>query len=220
MCDVVAWRCVTSWGGSEGRSLHWLPRVHKAASACNFFLRASDSKSKDEQQEQSEPKDEQQSSFVFFHADPTEHVNVASCTVPNWAFHAAKSGKQVGVQLNFMPKPYFQAVTCTEANDTGACDACRALSREQDPSVRVDPEQCTAAEEMRSQILTSEILPLCLPERRGRVPLSLCCIMRNEGRYLAEWIEYSRLIGVSRFFLYDHNRLLPPSLGSITQLML
>ncbi|EKX54372.1 hypothetical protein GUITHDRAFT_58574, partial [Guillardia theta CCMP2712] len=32
----------------------------------------------------------------------------------------------------------------------------------------------------------------------------LCCIIRDEARYLEEWIEYSRMIGVNHFFLYDH----------------
>lgn len=34
--------------------------------------------------------------------------------------------------------------------------------------------------------------------------LSICAIMKNEGRYLAEWIEFHRLVGVERFYLYDN----------------
>jgi glycosyl transferase family 92 len=38
-----------------------------------------------------------------------------------------------------------------------------------------------------------------------RVPyLSICAIYRDEAQYLAEWIEFHRLVGVERFFLYDH----------------
>jgi hypothetical protein len=46
--------------------------------------------------------------------------------------------------------------------------------------------------------------------------LSVCAIYRDEARYLAEWIELHRLVGVERFFLYDnfsvddHNQVLAP----------
>ena len=41
--------------------------------------------------------------------------------------------------------------------------------------------------------------------------LSICAIYRDEADYLAEWIEFHRLVGVERFFLYnnfseDHHR--------------
>lgn len=35
------------------------------------------------------------------------------------------------------------------------------------------------------------------------VYLSICAIIRNEEDYLAEWIEFHRLVGVERFYLYD-----------------
>jgi hypothetical protein len=34
--------------------------------------------------------------------------------------------------------------------------------------------------------------------------LGVCAIYRDEAPYLAEWIEFHRLVGVERFFLYDH----------------
>ena len=34
--------------------------------------------------------------------------------------------------------------------------------------------------------------------------LSICAIYRDEARYLREWIEFHRLAGVERFFLYDN----------------
>jgi hypothetical protein len=34
--------------------------------------------------------------------------------------------------------------------------------------------------------------------------LSVCAIYRNEASNLAEWIEFHRLVGVERFFLYDN----------------
>lgn len=46
--------------------------------------------------------------------------------------------------------------------------------------------------------------------------LTIAAIYRNEGRYLREWIEFHRLVGVERFFLYnnestdDHMEVLRP----------
>lgn len=34
--------------------------------------------------------------------------------------------------------------------------------------------------------------------------LSICAIFRDEAPYLPEWIEFHRLVGVERFFLYDN----------------
>ena len=52
-------------------------------------------------------------------------------------------------------------------------------------------------------------LPVCIADGAGvgvQPPhyAALCCIMKNEARYLDEWIEYSRMIGVEHFYLYDH----------------
>ena len=35
--------------------------------------------------------------------------------------------------------------------------------------------------------------------------LAVCAIYRNEGPYLREWVEFHRLVGVEKFFLYDNN---------------
>jgi hypothetical protein len=34
--------------------------------------------------------------------------------------------------------------------------------------------------------------------------LSLCAIIKNEGPYLQEWIEYHKMLGVEQFYLYDN----------------
>jgi hypothetical protein len=34
--------------------------------------------------------------------------------------------------------------------------------------------------------------------------LAVCAIYRDEGPYLREWVEFHRLVGVERFFLYDN----------------
>jgi len=34
--------------------------------------------------------------------------------------------------------------------------------------------------------------------------LSICAVMKNEGPYLQEWLEYHKMVGVEHFFLYDN----------------
>ena len=40
--------------------------------------------------------------------------------------------------------------------------------------------------------------------RQYRYEVSLCLIFKNEARYLREWIEYHRMIGVEHFYLYNN----------------
>jgi hypothetical protein len=42
------------------------------------------------------------------------------------------------------------------------------------------------------------------PPQKDSVYLSVCAIYKDEARYLREWIEFHRLVGVERFFLYDN----------------
>lgn len=39
---------------------------------------------------------------------------------------------------------------------------------------------------------------------RPPIEVAVCAIFRNEGRYLAEWVAFHQLQGVSRFYLYDN----------------
>jgi len=39
---------------------------------------------------------------------------------------------------------------------------------------------------------------------RPRFELAVCAIARNEGRYLPEWIEFHKLVGVEHFYVYDN----------------
>ena len=34
--------------------------------------------------------------------------------------------------------------------------------------------------------------------------MSIACIIKNEGPYLREWLEYHKLIGVEHFYVYDN----------------
>ena len=51
-----------------------------------------------------------------------------------------------------------------------------------------------------------KICPLIFEEntRRKCVDLSVCAIMKNEAPYVREWIDYHRLLGVKRFYIYDN----------------
>ena len=40
--------------------------------------------------------------------------------------------------------------------------------------------------------------------RKYQFYLTLCAIAKNEGRYLQEWIEYHKMLGVEKFFIYDN----------------
>lgn len=39
---------------------------------------------------------------------------------------------------------------------------------------------------------------------RPKYYLSICAIFRNEARFLKEWIEFHRMIGVEHFYLFNH----------------
>lgn len=41
--------------------------------------------------------------------------------------------------------------------------------------------------------------------------LSICAIVRDENTYLPEWIEYHKLLGVEKFYLYDNESRIPLS---------
>jgi hypothetical protein len=41
--------------------------------------------------------------------------------------------------------------------------------------------------------------------RRPPTYLAVCAIYRDEGPYLREWVEFHRLVGVERFYLYDNS---------------
>lgn len=40
-------------------------------------------------------------------------------------------------------------------------------------------------------------------EKKNKFNLSICAIFKNEAKYLKEWIEYHRLLGVDHFYLYN-----------------
>ncbi len=42
-------------------------------------------------------------------------------------------------------------------------------------------------------------------KKRGKCHLSVCAIMKDEAAYLIEWLEFHKIVGVERFYLYNNN---------------
>jgi FkbM family methyltransferase len=40
---------------------------------------------------------------------------------------------------------------------------------------------------------------------KKKCKLSVCAILKNEAPYLVEWLEFHKIVGVERFYLYDNN---------------
>jgi hypothetical protein len=45
--------------------------------------------------------------------------------------------------------------------------------------------------------------------RSFKYKVAICCIAKNEGEYLPEWIDYHVKIGVSHFYIYDNDSTVP-----------
>lgn len=46
---------------------------------------------------------------------------------------------------------------------------------------------------------------LCEDRKRNfKYEIGLVCISKNEAPYIREWIEFHRLVGVSKFYFYDN----------------
>jgi hypothetical protein len=48
--------------------------------------------------------------------------------------------------------------------------------------------------------------------------LSACAIVRDEGRYLREWVEFHRLVGVEHFYVYDNDSEVPVTVSLAEQI--
>ena len=60
---------------------------------------------------------------------------------------------------------------------------------------------------LRAKKSSDEPVAIALPPRAHSKPkgyLAVAAIAKNEGRYLQEWIEFQRLMGVEHIFLYDN----------------
>lgn len=55
-------------------------------------------------------------------------------------------------------------------------------------------------EKIKKELHINQIKPL-----NNKVYLSIAAIIKNEAPYLKEWIEYHKLLGVERFYIYDNN---------------
>ena len=90
-------------------------------------------------------------------------------------------------------------------------DSAMSLLLKGEAPVTVTVKLVPAPQSQGQQAVILENLPVCIAGGTGTHGLgkpaiyaSLCCIIRNEADYLEEWLEYSRMIGVEHFYLYDH----------------
>lgn len=49
------------------------------------------------------------------------------------------------------------------------------------------------------------LIMLPKPVYNKKYNLTICAIFKNEGRFLKEWIEYYKILGVEHFYLYNNN---------------
>lgn len=49
-----------------------------------------------------------------------------------------------------------------------------------------------------------EVVLKALRAYRGQTPLAICVIIKNEAKYIEEWLEYHINLGVNKFFVYDN----------------
>ena len=57
---------------------------------------------------------------------------------------------------------------------------------------------------MLKGIITAAVLLVQCALFSADYSLAICTMFKNEGRWLREWIEYHRLVGVEHFYLYDN----------------
>jgi glycosyltransferase involved in cell wall biosynthesis len=87
----------------------------------------------------------------------------------------------------------------TAAGEVELCQMAAAVLTRREPAdifrflPRLDPEDDLRAAAGR---------PAAAPGRRHR--LAVCSILREEGRYLREFVEFHRIVGVEHFYLYDN----------------
>ena len=68
-----------------------------------------------------------------------------------------------------------------------------------------DPSPKFKTKEYLKKYPECKICPLVFEHNRNSfVDLAICAIMKNEGPYVKEWIDYHRLVGVKRFYIYDN----------------
>ena len=58
---------------------------------------------------------------------------------------------------------------------------------------------------MGSIRLQEVVYPTPKLKPRKKCKLSLCAIMKDEAPYLIEWLEFHKIVGVERFYLYNNN---------------
>ena len=108
---------------------------------------------------------------------------------------------------NWQDKNYFNEdwylAQYPEAN--GYKGGAKAHYRKEGWQKGYNPSEKFNTEEYLKQYPECKICPIDFEyNRNGCVDLSIVAIMKNEAPYVKEWIDYSRLVGVKRFYIYDN----------------
>ncbi|GAA5985637.1 hypothetical protein JCM10908_007053 [Rhodotorula pacifica] len=119
------------------------------------------------------------------------HVNAASCQLSSRPVLAAVFSLAVLVLLShlggasprrFVPTHAYHAQTALSTSFSASSRA----------EVEAEPEAVSSLLESLINVPDDEV---------GE--LAICASLRNEGRFIIEWLLYYRILGVDRFYLYD-----------------
>ncbi|WP_037354216.1 glycosyltransferase family 92 protein [Selenomonas sp. FC4001] len=58
---------------------------------------------------------------------------------------------------------------------------------------------------LKAMIIKYELENKKIKYEKKKYHVSLCSIFKDEGKYLKEWVEFHRLIGIDHFYMYDNN---------------
>ena len=61
------------------------------------------------------------------------------------------------------------------------------------------------------------VRPAACEKSDCRFQSAICVLVRNEARYLAEWLTYHRLVGIDHVYLYDNNSTDVAELRAVTR---
>jgi hypothetical protein len=137
--------------------------------------------------------------------------------VCGWAWFPEQPARPVTVVVSIDGEPIIQGLADAHRPDLeidGIADGCKSYSlllpiekmdgREHEISVAAEDgtllfgsPRVLSLTDLRFRALAPD--PLSYP-----IELAVCCIIKNEGPYLLEWLAYHRLMGIDHFLLFDN----------------
>lgn len=65
--------------------------------------------------------------------------------------------------------------------------------------------KCIILDTLKAKKIKYELEHSKIKYTKKKYSVSLCSIFKNEGKYLKEWVEFHRMIGIDHFYMYDNN---------------